>query len=83
MLERTGVLPLFDMIVTNQDVENPKPNPEGYLTIMKHYDILKSNTLIFEDSPKGIKAAYDSGAHVMVVEDIENLTVDRVKGILK
>ena len=81
MLEKTGVLPLFDMVVTNQDVSFPKPNPEGYLTIMDHYDILNNNTLIFEDSPKGLKAAYDSGAHVMVIEDIENLTVDRVKGI--
>ena len=31
MLRKTGILDMFELVITNQDVENPKPNPEGYL----------------------------------------------------
>ena len=73
MLEKTGVLDLLELLITNQDVENPKPNPEGYIKCMKHFSIPPSKTLILEDSPNGIISATASGANVFKVENIEDV----------
>ncbi len=78
MLEKTGILNLFDYILTNEDVSFPKPDPEGYIKTMNKYGVTPSETLVVEDSPKGKQAAYDSSAHVLEVEnpdDVNEATV--------
>ena len=45
MLKRTGVYDLFDMVVTNQDVEKPKPDPEGYLQVLNYFNISPKNSI--------------------------------------
>ena len=58
----------FDLIVTQEDITNPKPDPEGFLCAMEHFSIQKENTIIFEDSEVGIIAAQKTGASVFVVK---------------
>lgn len=58
----------FDLIITHEDVHNVKPDPEGYLLAMEHFQIAAGNTIIFEDSLVGIEAATKSGAQVFVVK---------------
>lgn len=58
---------LFDLIISCDDVENIKPNPEGFLKAMDYFNINPENTLIFEDSKVGIEAARNSKASVFVV----------------
>lgn len=55
----------FDLILTHDDVSNKKPDPEGFLLAMEHFNILPENTIIFEDSDVGIEAARRSGATVV------------------
>ena len=69
MLDRTGILGLFDYVLTNQDVENAKPHPEGYKFLMNHFGVSATETYIVEDSPTGLKAAYASGANVIEVKN--------------
>lgn len=76
MLKKTGILELFDLLITNQDVTVPKPNPEGYIKCMDHFKIDSRNCLIVEDSPKGIEAARNSGAEVLVVYNQNDVTKD-------
>tara|TARA_R100000008_G_C3553261_1_gene151689 strand:- start:356 stop:973 length:618 start_codon:yes stop_codon:yes gene_type:complete len=83
MLSTSGVIDLFDMIVTNQDVERPKPDPEGYLKILSHFGISSENAIIIEDSPKGIEAAILSGCKVIGVKDAEDVNVDLFSEILE
>ena len=48
----------FDEIICGDDVINGKPSPEIFLkTLLKFKDIKPEETLIFEDSALGIKAA--------------------------
>jgi beta-phosphoglucomutase len=69
MLKGAGIKEFFNVIVTNEDVESPKPNPEGYIKIMSNYNFSPTECIIVEDSPKGIAAATASGANVMKVEN--------------
>lgn len=58
---------IFDYILTKEDVNEPKPSPEVFNKLMEITGIDKSNTVIFEDSKTGLKAANKSGANVIRV----------------
>ena len=57
ILEKFAVKNLFDLLITQEDVENPKPSAEGFLKAMNYFNSSKENTIIFEDSEIGIQAA--------------------------
>ena len=59
---------LFEVIVTQDDVVNLKPDPECFTKIMRKLSIEPSKTLIFEDSIVGMKAARLSKASVANIE---------------
>ena len=54
----------FDLILTQEDVVNNKPDPEGYLKAMAHFGVDAAHTMIFEDSATGLAAARATGASV-------------------
>jgi len=80
MLERTGILSHLDLLVTNQDVAKAKPDPEGYLLCMSKFGVSKDECLIIEDSPKGLQAAFLSGANVLKVEKPDDVTIELLEG---
>lgn len=82
MLNKTGILNFFDLIVTNQDVGFPKPNPEGYIKILNYFNIDKNNAIIIEDSPKGFEAAYLSGCKVFKVNNQEQVSIELFEGFI-
>jgi len=49
---------------------------------MNMLGIGKEECLIVEDSPKGKKAAYASGARVLEVTDIYDVTLNNIRRIL-
>ncbi len=55
---------LFDTIVTADDVENGKPNPECYLNAARELTISPNNCLAVENAPLGIQAAKNAGMQV-------------------
>jgi beta-phosphoglucomutase len=63
-LTAAGLFPHIDLIVTNQDVDKPKPHPDGYLLAMQRLGVKPAEAVIFEDSPVGLAAASASGALV-------------------
>ena len=67
ILEKFSVKDLFDLLITQEDIENPKPSAEGFLKVMDYFNISKENTIIFEDSEIGIQAAVKSGADYIKV----------------
>jgi beta-phosphoglucomutase len=75
MLEKTGVLDMLDCLVTNQDVKHPKPSPEGYLTCMSLLGCAPENTIIVEDSPKGLESARATGARIFEVKNPNEVTI--------
>lgn len=65
--KRPELLSLLDKYITVNEVEHPKPHPEGYIKVMKHFGVEPKDTVIFEDSIYGLTAARDSGAIVVGV----------------
>ena len=59
---------LFDLLITQEDISIPKPDPEGFIIAMEYYDADAKNCVIYEDSDVGIEAARKTGAAVMVVD---------------
>lgn len=57
ILEKTGILSYFDVIVDGNDVSNAKPDPEVFLQAAQKLGITNENSIVFEDSVAGIQAA--------------------------
>lgn len=82
MLHKTGIKDMFEKILTNQDVSNPKPDPEGYKLLMLEFGIPSEHTYIIEDSPKGIAAAEGSGANVIRVKNADDVDITKIRRFL-
>src|SRR6187402_485231 len=57
ILEKTGVLPFFDVIVDGNDVVNAKPDPEVFLHAARLLNVTNEDSIVFEDSVAGVQAA--------------------------
>lgn len=62
-----GLENYFDLVVTRDDVENGKPDPEIYLLVSEELSIPPYECLVIEDSPSGIQAALNAGMHCIAV----------------
>ena len=69
-LEAVGIWAAFDTIVTRDDVTNPKPHPEPYLTAAERLKALPPNCVAFEDSMSGVRAAHAAGMRTIMVPDL-------------
>lgn len=83
MLEKTGQLNYLSFVISNEDIARPKPDPEMYEEAMARFGVSPEESLIVEDSPKGLKAAYASGAHVMVVKNATETTWESVHNYIE
>jgi HAD superfamily hydrolase (TIGR01509 family) len=80
VLSKLGIIEYFDIIISNEDVKNSKPHPEMYWKTISSLGLLPEETLIVEDSPYGLQAAFRSKAHILRVE---NTTEVRYNNIIK
>lgn len=73
-LQALGVWRYVDVSLSNEDVKNPKPNPEIYNLCMLMLGSVPTSTIIFEDSEIGRSAARQSNAFLVEVESRKDLT---------
>ena len=66
-LEKAGILDLFDTIVTADDVECGKPDPEVFLKAAERIGVDPKDCVAFEDAAPGIMAAQTAGMKVVSV----------------
>src|SRR4030042_6797405 len=71
--------PFVESVTTNESVNRPKPDPEGYVQLMAHFGVRPHETLIVEDSPVGLEAAFKTGAHFLAVPGPRDVTFARVR----
>ena len=53
--------PLFDYVVTADDVERGKPEPDVYLEAARRMQVDPARCVVFEDSDEGLEAAHRAG----------------------
>jgi glycerol 3-phosphatase-1 len=77
----TGI-PIPDVFVASEDVQQGKPFPDPYLLGAKKCDVNPENCLVFEDAPNGIRSGNAAGCKTVGLltthsrEQIENAKPD-------
>lgn len=62
-IKKFDLVGVFDVVVTSEEYENGKPDPEAFIVALKNlnkicdYAIQPQNVLVIEDSPLGVRAA--------------------------
>ena len=69
MLDTHQLRSYFDVILSGNDFKETKPNPEIYLTAMSELGVEATESLIIEDSEKGVQAGKSADATVWAIED--------------
>ncbi len=90
VLEEKGIRSYFDFIITADEVENPKPDPEAFLKCAKAMECKPEKCVVIEDSIFGVIAAKRAGMKCIAIpsgfysrSDLEkenpDLIVDSIK----
>jgi HAD superfamily hydrolase (TIGR01509 family) len=83
VLSKLGIIEYFDLILSNEDVNNSKPHPEIYWTAISKLNVLPEETLIVEDSPYGLLAANRSNSHILRVKSPNDVFYNNIYGKIK
>jgi HAD superfamily hydrolase (TIGR01509 family) len=67
MCSVTGILDLFQVRVSAQEVEEGKPEPHVFLEAARRLQVRPDGCLVIEDSPVGVEAAYRAGMRSIAV----------------
>ncbi len=62
-----GLLGFFDFILTREDYQHSKPNPEPYLKALKLSGLRAEECLVIEDTRRGLEAARQAGLRCAVL----------------
>jgi beta-phosphoglucomutase len=67
IFRRSGLDQLFRLsdIVFNADVKNPKPAPDCFIETARRMGVDPSKQIVFEDSPRGVRAGRAAGSRVI------------------
>ena len=71
IMERFGLWPFFDMVVTALDVKNPKPHPESIEKIIQTLHLNKEETVFVGDSDVDQQTAKSSGVKFIAYKNRE------------
>jgi HAD superfamily hydrolase (TIGR01509 family) len=67
ILQQFGWTQLFDVILSAEQVQKPKPDPSIYNCFHTQLGIMPENILAFEDTPLGVEAVVNSGMQAVGV----------------
>lgn len=73
-LKAAGLLDAFAHIVCASDGIAPKPAPDIFMRATELLGFLPSQTLVFEDSPEGVRAALAAGLDVIQLLQADGLS---------
>jgi HAD superfamily hydrolase (TIGR01509 family) len=76
MLGYARLSEFMGVVITNQDVNKPKPAPDGYLLACQQLSVSPSRTLVIEDGDYGVEAAQKAGCDVLRVEGPGQVSIE-------
>ncbi len=78
VLELIGLKEKFEIIIDGNGVTRSKPDPEVFLNGAEGLGVLPGESIVFEDSLKGLEAAIAGGFRTVGIGDQENLPIAEV-----
>lgn len=63
-----NILKYMDFVLTREDYNKSKPDPQPYLTALKRLKAKKDECLAIEDSGRGLKSAVSAGIGCIIIE---------------
>ncbi len=73
ILERTGIVELFDAVIDGNKVSKAKPDPEVFVLAAQTLGIMPENCVVFEDAYAGVEAAKNANMLCVGIGTKENL----------
>ena len=67
MLEKYDMRERFEFLLTAEDIDLGKPDPQIYLRAAERLNLEPSQMMVLEDSSNGCRAAVDSGSYAVAV----------------
>jgi HAD superfamily hydrolase (TIGR01509 family) len=67
--EKRRIRGFLDFVLVREDYDHAKPHPEPYLTGLKRFGATKDETLVVEDSARGLRSAVAAGIDCAVVHN--------------
>ncbi len=65
--EKRQIRQFMDFVLVREDYELAKPHPEPYLTGLQRLGATKAETLVVEDSARGLSSAVAAGIDCVIV----------------
>lgn len=75
-LKEAGIYEYFNGFIFGDEVEKGKPNPEIFIKACNLFGISSQNSIVFEDSLLGLRAAISGNIKCIVIEDTVKLTYE-------
>ncbi len=72
----SALLELFDIMILREDYDRSKPEPDAYEAALEKLNILPTETLVVEDSPRGILSAQRAGIQVVAIRNPDFPSLD-------
>ena len=67
VVDNLNIRQYFDAVVSADDVENSKPDPETFLKAAEKLQVKPEDCIVFEDATKGVEAAQNAGMKCIVI----------------
>jgi len=98
ILEKVGLVHLFDVIITGNDIIKGKPDPQVFFMAAERMSVEPAGCVVFEDAVLGVEAAkrakmkcvgidrYEKPERLkkadLVVSDLGEVNIEKIKGLL-
>jgi beta-phosphoglucomutase len=73
----------FDTVITGEDLEEGKPDPEPFQTALHKLNLSSSEAIIVENAPLGVESAIKAGVRYIITLNNTPLEISDFKSILK
>ncbi|WP_337104218.1 HAD family hydrolase [Paenibacillus sp. YIM B09110] len=87
--EQRQITQFMDFVLVREDYERTKPHPEPYLTGLERFGATKEETLVVEDSNRGLNSAVAAGIDCAIIHNDFTKTHDfsqasyRIKSLIE
>ena len=78
IMHKTQLDIYLDELFSASDVLRPKPHPEIYNKAISTLKLSPDECLILEDNINGVKAARDSGAHLLIINEVSDVNLENI-----